>query len=135
MQNINSINYKQATDFDINNIAEFLLNKVIERVNEIGRIETGQMGVFMLIPTGFKVFLTHQDNILDLVEIINKHKGTILLKSFLRKSPLNPSIHEITINQMAVNDIDGDKHIVTATVENKGNIYYANLTKIRGNKI
>lgn len=135
---INISNYTSATASDINKLGDLLLTATIKRINDLGRINDGQMGVLIATEAGVETIIGHQNSVQELLKLVQQYRGKILLKSFVRFNPLNPHapIHEIVINQMAFSYESEDKHIVTATIEHDANwVYSALVTKVRGHKI
>ncbi len=135
MHNINLFNHDQASDFDINRITEFLLTKVIERVNEQGRIVDSHLTDFVVTKEGFVVIHGNCDDMFQVYDAVNAVEGTSILRC---KVLLNLTTHkyDAIIKKIPETTSWLSKHILSASIEHNGDFtYYAKTYRFRGKDI
>lgn len=131
MQNINIANHKMASDFDINNIAEYLLIKVIKRINDSGRIIDGDLADFVLTEDGFVIVYGDCEEMFDVYDMVKACNGQSILRSIVLFNP-NTAKFDAIIKQIPSTDSYLSKHIISASIEHKGDfIYYSTVTRVR----
>lgn len=131
MQDININNYGRATEFDINNIAEYLLMEALSSINKVGKVADGQMWVFIVTPKGFEVIMGSHYDLMEIFKLVRQHSGQTLLRAFNFYNNLSSGIWEISIMQ----PIDGEdeaNHILTAKVNVDRRPFTLDITSVRG---
>lgn len=133
--NLNINTFTEASILEINQYAEVLVTKAIERINLTGKLQFGQITDLVVIDEGIMFTYGDEDCIDTMYQTVEAYEGVSLLRAEVYFNELFTR-YELVVKQIAKTIECVDEHVITGILKHHGDFrFYIQRTKLRGKDV